>query len=437
MDILLVQVSNEQIVPKDKAQMPPLGLLYLYTNIKKHGYKSDVLDLNVHMGNIQNHLKILIERINRDNPKIIGFSSFTLNYYSYKYLCNKIKTIFPQITIFYGGCHASFTINQSMKESSVDVIIKREGEETIIELLKYFIDNEGCINDIKGIAYREEDKIIETEDRPLIKDLDRIPIPDRSILESEKYEIFGTILTSRGCIGKCTFCSAEAMSGGKYRIRSSESVCEEIEILNKEFGVKELSFIDNTFTVFGKRTKKICKLLMELQIKWDCESRIDCINKDILNEMVKSGCQGIQYGIESGDNRVLKDIKKLITVDQVRKIVKLTLDSGVKTVFCGFIVGHPTDTKESIMNTFSLARDLVKVGAFVGVKISTPFPGTQLEKEIEKQNMMLKTNNWSQYNLNQPIYETPYISSRELHKLYTHHVEELTRLIQIKQNSLN
>lgn len=428
MDILLVQVSDKQI-GTGIAEMPPMGLLYLDACIKKEGFESKVIDLNTSVGNLNDNSEFIRQEILKYKIKIIGFSSFTQNYYSFKYLCNLIKKEFPQIVIFYGGCHASFTIKTTFKEVPIDIIIKKEGEETIVELLKFYIRKESDLKFISGIAYKTSNGIVETPERILIKNLDTIPIPDRKDIDKKAYRTFGTVLTSRGCIGKCCFCSAEAMSGGKYRIRSVDNVCEEINYLVNEYGVKEISFLDNTFTVYMDRTNKICHLLKKMNIKWDCESRVDVINYNLLKSMAESGCRGIQYGIESGDNRVLKDIRKSLTVEQIRKVVAMTLESGINTVFCGFIIGHPTDDYNSIDNTFTFAEELIGMGAKIGVKISTPFPGTQLEKEVKAKSYKFLTSKWSFYDLNQPIFEIPTIDSKTLYKLYISKMEKLNSLM--------
>lgn len=431
MDILLVQVSDKQICT-GFGEMPPLGLLYMDACIRKKGYASKVIDLNICAGDLKDHLKIVRKEIIESDSKIVGFSSFTQNYYSFKYLCSKLKKDFPSHIFIYGGCHASFSIKSTMREVPVDIIIKKEGEETILDILDFYLNSKKNLNSILGIAYRDGNEIIENPDRPLIKNLDELPIPDRKNINKNSYRTFGTVMASRGCIGKCSFCSAEAMAGGKYRIRSVENVCEEINFLVDRFGVNEISFLDNTFTVYKNRTLDICSLLKTLGITWDCESRIDVISNELLQSMSESGCIGIQYGIESGDNRVLKDIRKALTVEQVRSVVKLTLESGIKTVFCGFIIGHPTDNLESIKNTFTFARELIEMGAKVGVKISTPFPGTQLEKEVKEKGYHYLTSQWSLYDLNQPIFEIPYMDSKTLYKLYISEMEELNKLMHIR-----
>lgn len=427
MDMILVQVrdSNREI---GRAEMPPLGIMYLQACLKRNHFECDIIDLNLFDNNLEDDFNLLRVKIKETKCRIIGFSSFTQNYYSFKYLCIRLKEEFEDIVVIYGGCHATFTIRDTMLETPTDIIIKQEGEETIVELLQHYIYNVGEKSCIKGIAYREGDRIIETDTRPLLKNLDALPFPDRSSVAIEKYKIPGTVLASRGCVGKCLFCAAEAMSGGKYRVRSAQNVCEEIAYLNERFGMNEISFLDNTFTVYKERTEKICEELSKRHIKWDCESRVDYVDMDLLKTMKLSGCTGIQYGIESGDDRVLKDIRKAITVEQIRKLVRETIECGISTVFCGFIIGHPTDTFESINNTVELAKEMIELGAKVGIKISTPFPGTQLEKEVRENEFNILTKKWSMYNLMQPIYETSEFTGKELYKFYIKKAEELADL---------
>ena len=228
--------------------------------------------------------------------------------------------------------------------------------------------------------------------RDLIKDLDTLPIPDRDLIPNDVYypspifsrgykgKEYSTIITSRGCHEKCTFCASRAF-WKRIRTRSPENIVEEIKLLKSKYGVKHIDFLDDTLTVSRKRVREVCTRILdeEIEIIWTCYSRVDVIDPELAKLMKRAGCFGIQFGIESGNEEILKRIKKNATKNQVRYAVKCVKDEGIK-VMGDFMIGLPGDSNKTIMETYKFAKEL-KLN-LVLFSITLPLPGTGIFEEV-------------------------------------------------------
>lgn len=428
-DILLLQIpdmhtwifSNKDENRMKKLKMCPLGIMYLASYARKNGFTPAVIDLNMYMTR-EDRKRIIEEFILENNPKVIGVSSYTADYDEARYIFRVCKQIAPQIPILYGGPHATFTYEESLIKNPIDLVLRFEGERCLVNVLNYYIHGIGALEQIKGIAYKDNGKVIKNLREPFITDLDELPFPARDLIDINRYISPGTILTSRGCIGRCIFCTASAMSGGNHRVRSVDNIIAEIEEMYFRYNIRHFNFVDDTFTVYKERNMGICEKLKKIgdgDITFDCESRVDCVDQELLNTMKAAGCIGIQFGVESGDQFILKEIKKGINLQQVRMAVDMARKAGIGHIFCGFMIGHPEDTYESIQNTINFMLELKKQGVALGLSISTPFPGTYLYNNLEKLGCKLLTKKWVNYSLNQCIYETKHLSAQDIKKLHT------------------
>lgn len=427
-DILLLQTpdihtyffSSQNRDRLKKLKMCPLGLMYLASACRQAGYVPDIIDLNKYSSR-EERTEVLKVYLAENKPKIIGISSYTADYNEARYIFRLCKNICTDTPILFGGPHATFTGKESLLNNPVDIVMLFEGEESIIDILNFYIKHIGELSNIQSIAYLEGTEYIETKRRPLIKNLDSIPFPARDLIDIKSYVSPGTVLTSRGCIGRCIFCTATAMSGGNHRVRSVENILKELTVLYCDYGIKHFNFVDDTFTVYKDRNMNICKGIRDIgngDITFDCESRVDCVDEELLTEMKKSGCIGIQFGVESGDQFILKSIKKGINLEQVRWAVNTAKNIGYQHIFCGFMIGHPDDTYQSVNNTINFMNVLKGLGADVGCSITTPFPGTYLYNNLEKLGCKLLTKEWSNFSLDQCIFETVNLSARDIKKLH-------------------
>lgn len=365
--------------------MPPLGIATIAAVLENAGYKVDILDINF-LSRKRFSWRQVETNIREIKPDIVGISCTTPAVINVLKITDIVKSINPKVFVVAGGPHAS-AAPQNLLEiaKSIDVIVIGEGEHTFLELL-CFIHNERRIEDIKGIAYRENGKIILTPRRDYIENLDEIPFPARHLLlPLDSYPFAGhcynklpvtSMITSRGCPHNCNFCS-QGVFGQRYRARSAESIVFEMEELVKRYNIKSIMIVDDTFTLDKKRVYAICKLIWRkgLNVSWLCYAGIQEVDKEMLIEMKQAGCYQIYYGIESGSQRILNIMNKGITIEQIKTAVKDTKEAGLE-VRGQFMLGYPTETLEEIKRTISFAKELNLDYAEFGV--TTPLPGSEL-----------------------------------------------------------
>ena len=375
--ILLVNPPQATQYPQ-----PPLGLAMVAAVLEKIGYLVKILDLPV-LGFSENSLSTIIRQ---EKPDIVGVTAMTPTINSAVSIVEKVKECDSNITVVLGGAHATILPEETLKSvPEIDVIVRGEGEQTILELVKVLDEISGDIDQVSGITYREGASIKSTPLRPPILELDALPFPAFHLLPMRKYRLhppFGRrspvmpIITSRGCPYRCVFCS-KSVFGKKYRSNSPAYVVDEIRFLNEKFGVKEIKFYDDVFTLDRKRVVALCMQLKEqgIDIPWTCETRVNLIDSELLGVMKDAGCYMIEYGVESGNQRVLNSLKKDITLAQTIKAFELTHEAGIETV-AYFMMGSPQETSETIQETVEFAKKLDP--DFVQFSIATPYPGTEL-----------------------------------------------------------
>jgi len=396
------------------ASPPPLGLAYIASMLRQ-SHEVKIIDsniLNYTIGDVERELRSF-------NPDVVGITSVTSSIYEAYKVAETAKRIREDCIVILGGPHASFMPRQSMEECKyIDVIVRGEGEETARELIEN-IEKGSSLNEVRGITFRRGNEVIETEPRPFIKNIDDIPFPSRDLLPMHLYKFNGvkytTMLTSRGCPFKCSFCSSSRLFGGYWRGRSPENVLEEMKIIYEEYGIRNIEFIDDTFTLNQERAEKICDGIVEQgwDISWGASSRVDTLSKKLAEKMKKAGCWIIYLGIESGSQKILDVIGKRITLEQVRKAVKILKDSGIQ-VLGSFIIGFLQDTKETIKETIKFAKSLNL--DYAQFSILTPYPGTPIF-DYAKRNNMLLTEDWSKYTAIEPIVKIGEVSEKEIKAL--------------------
>jgi anaerobic magnesium-protoporphyrin IX monomethyl ester cyclase len=416
-DVLLINPStsfSEMADPFEDFMLPsyqpPLGILYLASVLESKGVTVHVVDVQVEP---QPHK--MVESV-VDSCALVGITGTTPAYYKGLEMADFVKTLAPDTPVVMGGPHVTFTAEETLTDGKVDIVVRGEGEETILELYEFFVHNKGDLRNIKGISFTYNGGLVSTPDRPFIEDLDSIPFPARNLLNQGAYEFPGTILTGRGCPYNCQFCAAGPLSGYRYRTRSIQNVIEEIEQIYQKFGINKFFFSDDTFTAKKDRLLALCEYLSscEFSPQWVCTTRVNTVDSEILKAMKKAGCTRIQYGIESGSDRVLKSINKQITVDMVKNVVKETLDTGIGAV-CSFVIGHPEDTVETIQETFHLAEYLHNLGDCpYEIGVATPFPGTALCEKADELGIKIFSRDWDRYDLIDPVICTRHVDRHQL-----------------------
>jgi anaerobic magnesium-protoporphyrin IX monomethyl ester cyclase len=365
-------------------QMPPLNDLYCATHVRNCGI--DVLFLDAQVGP-EKYLELLTNEIDSIDAVVVLTS--TQSFKKVLAELKKIKEIKKNLyTIIYGS-HPTFMPEHCLKEEVIDYIILHEPEESLRCLLLALQDQKP-ISDILGIGYRDGGRIILTPKRDFLN-MDTLPIPDRTLL-SKKADYFNpvvhrlpytTMQTSRGCPGKCIFCTAPSFSGNKYRFRSAENVLEEMRSL-KKMGYREIFIRDEVFTAIKPRNMKICEAMIKerLNFTWIANGRVDLIDKESMVLMKKAGCHMIKFGIESGDFKILENLNKGTTPEQAQKVFQWARDLDLET-HAHMMIGCPGETTETIAQSVAFAKKLKPTTISFG--ILTPYPGTVLFDRVAKE----------------------------------------------------
>lgn len=378
---------------------PPLGLLYVAAYAAAHtNFEIEVLDTQVEeLG----YAEIKNEIIRR-KPDIVGIQTMTFTLIDVIRLAKIIKEINKDTIIVLGGPHVNIFPEETITLSEIDFLVLGEGEIPFTELITG-LDNHNDLTLIKGLVFKNGEAIVNTGPRPLIENLDELPHPARNLIPIQKYwsvlarrNPVTTIMTSRGCPYKCIFCDRPHL-GKLFRCRSAKNVVDEMEeCLN--LGIKEFILYDDTFTVDRQRVLDICAEITtrKLDIFWDVRARVNLVDLEMLEKMKAAGCDRIHFGVEAGNNQILKVLKKGITISQVETAFKAARKVGITTL-AYFMLGNPTETKDQMLETIAFAK---KIKAdFVHISLTTPFPATELYKQGLSQGI-IQSDYWKEFALN-------------------------------------
>lgn len=332
------------------------------------------------------------------SPDLVGITYMSTKMGAVKNIVEISKRVFPEVPVVLGGAHPSVLHESSIRQTQADFVVLGEGEETFRELVTEVEDGGRNFDKIKGLAFIVEDgKLVVTPPRPLIKELDSLPFPDRESLyrlETYRPDDLSMIMTSRGCPYNCTFCSS--IWERKVRNRSVSNIIEEIGYLVRRFSVQNISFKDDTFTINRKRILEFCHLLQEraLKISWDCLTRIELLDEELVREMRDAGMVYLKIGIETGSPRLLRETNKKLTIEQIKRGSALLNKLGQKwSAF--FMVGYPNETEEEVFMTWKLIEEIQPT--YVSMSILVPYPGSQYYYDLEKAGAIGEESDWNLY----------------------------------------
>jgi len=367
---------------------PPLGLAYLAATLEREGHQVRVHDFGLYP---DVPLAQQIAEVVEFDPQLVGLTAMTNTYHAAAETGRLIKERLD-CPLVIGGPHATVFPERVAAEPFVDYLVYGEGEATLIELVRT-LDAEGprpsamSLEVIQGLCYGQGNEVRCNPARPLIRDLDGLPFPARHLFDLEAYPLYApngermiTVLSSRGCPYNCSYCF-KGIVGRTYRQRSADSIMAELRQIVSQYGVTNIYFIDDLFTINRKRLKVITQRIIDekLDIRWQCLGRVDRVDPEVLELMYRSGCRQIHYGIESGNDQILEAIGKRITKEQVRRAVAWTARSGIR-VKGYFMLGLPGDTEATMRQTINFAAELDLDDAMFS--LTTPFPGTRLWAEL-------------------------------------------------------
>ncbi|WP_297475675.1 radical SAM protein [Thermococcus sp.] len=394
---------------------PPLGLAYLASMIREE-HDVRIIDGIAEDLTFEDVMKIL----KRYDPDMVGITATTSAIYDAYAVAKIAKNLNENVFVVMGGPHVTFTPELTMRECPcIDAVVRGEGELTFKELVDA-VDKGRSLKGILGLSYQEENGKIRNEPpRPLIQNVDDIPIPSYDLLPMDKYIAdktpFGTIMTSRGCSFNCAFCSSSLQFGKRWRGHSVDRVIEELSILRYDYGRREIEFLDDTFTLNKVRAVKIAEAIKRegLDITWTASSRVNTFNEKVAKAMKAGGCHTVYFGIESGSQKTLDFIGKGITPEQSLEAVKTAKKAGLQALG-SFIIGFPEETREEVETTTKFAK---KVGVdFAQFTIATPYPGTRLWTYAIQNNLLL-TRNWRKYTTIDPVMKLKHFTPEGIAKM--------------------
>jgi len=394
---------------------PPLGLATLAAVLDTHAFEAEIIDAAAE----ELGIPAILARIGTD-AAMIGLSATTPEIDRVAEVAQELRRHRPNATILLGGVHPTLFHESLVRDGVCDMVVRGEGEAAVLALAK-----QSPLDTIPGLTWRAADgSVVINPPATGYVVLDELPFPSyqklpmrfyRSALGAAKRSPSIGLITSRGCPGTCTFCYS-GMFGQKIRFMSAERVLEHMLFLKHTYGIREISFYDDTFTANRKRIEKLCELLLSgnAQLSWSCFARVDTVEPALLALMKKAGCHQIGFGFESADENILKAINKRIGTSDINRAVSWTREAGLD-IRGAFMIGNPGETEESVNRTIEYSK---KLGIQYAVyNITTPFPGTELSRWAGEQGFVKHTQ-WGLYDLAHPILELPTISSDAVLKAY-------------------
>ena len=374
---------------KHRNRLPPLNIAGIASWLREKGdYEVKILDADV----LGLNTRQTFEKIIEDVPDIVGFTVLTPSFLTVGRICELIKSHDKGIITVLGGTHPTALPHDSLQNKNFDFLVLGEGELTFLDLLNAIRDNRdyGLID---GLAYRRDGEIVINKRRELIKDIDILPPPARELVPLRSYPVstsFGyfagnstTLSVGRGCPFNCTYCASKIMWHQKCRIKSAGNIAREIEEIVKKYKFSNIEIIDDIFTLYESRLYDTLKEIKKkkLKVRWNCYTRVDRINKEMLSEMKSAGCYSLMFGLESGSQKILDNINKKVTVAQMENAYVLTRQAGIKP-YPNFMIGSPGESLETVNETIAFIKRLKM--REVSLSITTPFPGSRLFDDIKE-----------------------------------------------------
>jgi len=386
-------------VKKMVGAAPPLGMLYIATYLRENGIDVSIIDEAAQGYS----LKGTVDWVKKEDPDILGFSTCSSSGRKAALIAERVKQENPDIVTVFGNFYATFNAERVLRKYPfVDVIVRGEGEYTSLELAKC-LEKKRDLKKVLGINFRKNDQIISTPDRPLIKDIDSLPFPDREVLDVEYHNTtagivvapkkFSSFVSSRGCVFKCRFCGCQRLARNLWRSRSVENILEELHLLSSQ-GYKQFLFVDDNFTLNPKRVIKLCQRLKKerVDVEFFAEGRVDNCPQDMLQEMERANCKMMYFGIENATQKVLDYYDKRTTPKQAEDAVKKARKAGIDVIVASFILGAPNETRKEIQNTLNFAQKIqLDIPQF---NILATFPGTDIWEELKMQGVLDEEKHW-------------------------------------------
>jgi len=427
-DVLLAEAPvKNPIIDRHPWASPPLILAYIASVLMKEDYQVSAVDFNV--GSVSG---LNLDRVKRivevEKPKILGISAWVEPYLNALRIARIAKEVNPDIYVVMLGPQPSVIYEETIREPDVDFIVMGEGEFAMLELTNYLLRNEGELSGIRNIVYSKDDEILVTPERPPLENVDKIPYPARALFPLEFYPYPGAVRTAwGGCPANCRFCNVPIYRGKGYVPRKAEDIVEEILYLLKAYPfVDVIKLVDDTFFLEKNHLLHFTELLKNLDAprewSWTCTTRVNLVDREMLEAAYSSGCSTILVGAESGSQGILDSMEKGITPERVRNVVKMAKEVGLR-INVTFMFPFPEDTRETIRQTKEFMIELKEMGANLIVAHTTPYPGTYLYEHADELGIKILADSWEDFDAKHLIITTKYLGKEELEELF----EEIVR----------
>lgn len=409
MRVILVS-PNSDLIENDKTfrqrfltPIIPLGLGYIAAILEKSSIEVVIIDQVA----LDINRRELVKKILSLRPQIVGFSCLTSVMNNVRQIASDIRHADKNVKIVLGNIHPTVLPEESLKDGLADIVVRGEGEITMLELVRA-LKEKNNLRAVEGISFRENGSICHNPDRRPTEDLDVLPYPAMHLFDLTKYtevplasiygEVASSISGSRGCPHKCIFCSQDKIHK-KPRYRTMKNIVDELEFMNKNFGITCFGFSDPFFPFSFETGMEFCEEMLRTglhkKIKWVTETRVDMVNLELLKNMKKAGAHLIMYGFEVGNQQVLNRSNKNARIDQAKSAMRDTKKAGIMSLGL-FMLGLPGETIDTCKQTIEFAKELDT--DFVKFNIAIPYPGSQLFEEYRTgQNMdkeFEKFNSW-------------------------------------------
>jgi radical SAM superfamily enzyme YgiQ (UPF0313 family) len=397
------EAADQQPLSKKAAEklgiFPSLALGGLAAWVRQHGYPCQIIDL--HVRNM--YPDDATSEVAEIQPDIVALTSKTLGWPAVIEIAQMVRRAAPNAIVVVGGPHMSIYARESLTWPCFDIAVVGDGEETFLEICDRVEQGSSMadMQDILGTAVRTDDGIIQNPPRPLPRDINKYPMTAWDMLPLQDYNVmtllkpFATMVTTRGCPWHCGYCSQ--VYSEKLRFRSVELVVDEMEFLEKNYGVREIVFFDETFTIGKKRMRKFSEEVQRrgLNVKFNIRARVDTVDREVVRALKKAGLRSIHMGVEAGTNRVLKIMNKQITREQTEEAFRVCREEGVDTRGY-FMVGYYDTTHDDV-------EDMIKFASGLGLdwasfSVATALPATDLYR-IAQERGYVDGDFWKQYTI--------------------------------------
>jgi len=400
---------------------PPLGLAYLASAVRDRGYTVSAVDFNVSGLNLRRVDSIVAY----DKPAIVGISAMTETYPNALAIARRVKETSPGTVVVLGGAHPTIMPEAVLGETAVDYAVVGAGEQGLTALVRFVLEGVGDLAEVPGLVWRDGETV-RVNPRAALSSPDELPRPARDLFPMEFYKDKWNVLTATGsCPFRCPFCSAASLWHGRRKMRSPAGVVEELRELSMDHGVDRVFFTDDLFTMDKGWVRELADELhtLERPVEWGCATRVDQVDADLLRVMAEAGCTGVQFGVESGSQRILDSVKG-IDKAQVLEAIRSAVAVGIDVV-SSFMAPFPEDTRETLAESHAFMREVRDAGSRIFLSYTCPYPGTVFYEKADELGLRILSDRWDEYDAKHVVMETRHLSAAEIESIVSEMARDL------------